>query len=382
MTENELKNLKDKLFQLMFTTDLKGNVVIKDKYIQNILYSNYKKIIKKSTSKNTPFSEYVSLSYIHIYEALLKFKLPTDSDWYIMVDDYANNNFENINIHKMRKYINLTFTNKLIRELNYNTKYTKMNLNGVAHNVAMKMDVFSLDGYFNSDMQMDDVLTDDNNFITSNKKYNVNHFIEWFKENRKDVLTKSQNKLIDDLYELGYPEKSITPQMIYEYTGKNSSQLKSQYFKRISNKLYDAYTKEYGTKNKTIIDKYSNELNTFEQFKSLIDYDLSLKEQVNVLGDWLNCHLHIEYISNLITDNLKIVDLYNINNLHIIIFKVEERINELFDIIIDLKMKDKKMFREELNLNKKMLNNNVNIDLIKTVAIIINAYGNNIIINN
>lgn len=246
----------------------------------DVLRKHMLQLYRKYKGSQMSFDEIQSEYQLWAWKAIERFEIEDGSSWEDILDGLDSKNF-----NKLIKNIKTTCNHEIYRFCNPDAKFTRGELDGVkGQHITLKIQVESLDAIlFDEDKNIHDFVTDnDNVFNNFDDEYHVNYFHKWFEENKEDILTKSQLKLLKDLRKAKRVE-GYTINDVEKYTGVPSNKINTR-LKRISDRI----------KKRWCLEDHSHIKNRLE---------LERDEKIEMLTEFV---LMVEDSSNLETQNLRL----------------------------------------------------------------------------
>lgn len=207
-----LGNYKEIIFNQLFEMKVKyyksprdgkycdTEVTCKNKSLNHYIRQTYNKYRGYSGAYSNFFNEAVLIAY----KAIQKFE-PLDG-----VNSYEGivRGTDELNRNRLINYIKLSIKYNIIKQVNPELKYTtRTNDEGEKKHVAYKLSYESLDEVINPDSEdgpitLGDTLTESDSLFSSQSEdyaYKNNHFIQWFKDNKEEILVESQLRFLADI---------------------------------------------------------------------------------------------------------------------------------------------------------------------------------------
>jgi len=274
-----------------------------DRYIKK-QYSKYKK-----GSYNNFFTECMLLSW----EAIQKFDILDDGNWRGILDRTDKKNF-----NRVISYIKTTIKFDVIKKVNPKLKYTTAKIGGEREHVAYKIEPSSLEVpiYESADsvIQLKDIINQDSDFWANKsytEDYRYTHFINWYEENKEDILIDSQLELLKNLQKANLVE-GYSPKDVEDITGVPSNKINTR-LKRIERRILKVWEKENPLGEKTFQDvRRENEINLWEEFIEIMMDQDNLEIQNKKLTVWIQKNSYREEIIKL-TEVLEKEELITFN---------------------------------------------------------------------
>lgn len=346
MKKNE-KQLKEDFFNELFVSRVvKYTNPVDGKRVDNVLISTnsslqnfFEKLYHKHKIKYS-LSDFISECQYWSYMAIMKFEIRDDGDWEDMIAGT-----DKANIGRCITAIKNTVEPEIIRFLADGIKFNTTSINGEVFNTATSVKFSSLDRMIISEdgneANLMDEISADMSFWTEKHDYMANQFIEWFRENKDRILTKSQLSLLKNLQKVAYGDGTTSAKEIERVTGKKSTLIQSQYLKGIKTRMLKAWEKEKSSYAKTQLQlQVEAEVTLWTELMDIIYMDDELSFQNYKISQWFAQNINNSTVMNLIYDNLVGEDISNVmraidkheiasKTIYKLIDLVEKRLNKL-----------------------------------------------------
>ena len=283
-------------------TDIKKNLFISDKYINN--FNNY--YLNQNNSKNNIIDKYannknisnnISLNYqndkIDTDEISLNYTYYKDGDKYKLNDDYFFKNYlstpneskTTINNDRLK----LIQKNKHINDLSINLynlgkKYEKKN---------KTKEKSSLNNVIEKTKKIFNINNHDKNTIIINNNININNFIEKFKYNNYSNKNKIHNITSNNYY---HKLKTNKNNNLYNNQNNFKKQRSTNYKINYNTDRFDNKF-SYMKTNRQNQNLYYNILKTNKHINTYYDYSNDINNDNNINNDYLDSHHKINYFS-------------------------------------------------------------------------------------
>lgn len=305
--------MKELYFEELFTQRVKRfPYEIDGKLVDFVIVCNNKsldmffnKLYKKYKIKHS-YNDFMNECIYWTYFAIQRFHIRDEGSWEGILDGS-----DKTNIGRLISNIRTTVENEIIRFVNDKVLYTTKRENGVKKHVRYTVTTTSMDAVFDNGTgelgTLYDIISSKNSYWEVQEGYELNHFMKWFHENRKRILTKSQNQFLDNLAKAQHLQDGMTPNDIEEVTGV-SDRNRSTYIKRIYERTLKAWQKENPMGQKTQLQMAKEA--ELELWTPLIDliYTDEIEGQNKRISDWFVNNMVNETVANLVYDNLEGVE--------------------------------------------------------------------------
>lgn len=306
------KQLKEQYFEGLFEERVKRyETETNGKFVDVVMVCNNKslevffnRLYKKYKVKHS-YNDFMNECIHWSYFAIQRFHIRDEGSWEEMMEGT-----DKANIGRLVNNIKTTVENEIIRFVNDGVKFTRGEVDGEkGQHMKIKVNFSSLDavlmGADGDTTTLVNMVSDEQGFWGVNGNYKMNHFMEWFKENRQRVLTKSQNQLLDNLSKCSHEKDGYTENDLEEYIGFNPRKI-SYYMDRIKNRTLKAWEKENPLGEKTQLEMMrEKEIKLWTELMELVYVDEDeVAGQNKAISDWIIANFDNEKVSNIIYDNM------------------------------------------------------------------------------
>ena len=246
------------------------------------------------------------------YVAIQRFKIDSGS-WEGIISGADKKN-----IGKLFRNIKITLENEIIKFVNENVIYTTEK----RKHVRFKFEFNSLDeiilGIDDQEGELNNFISEDNKFWSTNYKYYQTFFQKWFLKNRDRILCKTQVRLLDNLAKCYHVKgkNSYTSEDCYEYTGVPSHKINTK-LRDIKKRVLKAWEVENPLGHKSVLQmEKEHEIGLWNGLLDIVESE-DWKTQNQTISNWIINHLNESKVVNLIYDHLvcddciSIVDVFN-----------------------------------------------------------------------
>lgn len=297
MNMKTIEQYKEELFSSLFENNVvrhshskEGSYVSVSMHCKNeVLNAHMNKLFVKYRGSGIPRQDFFNEYVMWAWKSLQRFEIPAEENatW----EQVLNGEAPAI-IGKIIKNIKTTTGHELYRFSNPDAKFTRGELNGVkGQHITLKLKVESLDALLfvgeGEEKTLEDfVHSEDNLFNNINDKYYITYFSKWFNDNKHEILTNSQNKLLKDLA-LCKKVPGYTENDVYEYTGVPSYKINTR-LNRISTRVLKAWDKgnHVHIKNRLEMERDSK-LEMLAEFIAIAEDESNLDTQNIRLSNWI-----------------------------------------------------------------------------------------------
>lgn len=253
----------------------------------DVLKKHMNQLYRKYKGSQMSFDEIQSEYQLWAWKAIERFEIENDSECRSGLEGLLDGS-DVKNYNKLIKNIKTTCNHQIYRFCNPDAKFTRGELNGVkGQHITLKIQVDSLDAIlFDDNKNLNELMQDsDSVFNNVDDEYHVTYFHNWFEENKENILTKSQLKLLEDLKKCKKVE-GYTINDVEKYTGVPSNKINTR-LKRISERIQKKWCLESHNhiKNRLELERDSK-IEMLREFVLMADDSTNLETQNLRLSNW------------------------------------------------------------------------------------------------
>ena len=265
----------------------------------NSLYMKYKGQMNRK--------DFMSECYYWSYVALSKFTLLSGT-WEGVIDESNT-----VNVAKLITYIKSYVQSNAIRFSNPNTQFTTKSIAGKTENIKINFEYSSLDSVLTTadgDVSLVEILgVETQLYHNRDDEYYMSEFVEWFITNRKQILTKKQALLLDNLPRALNEHNNTYNGDLLKGMGIDARNL-TKNMNAIKNRVatkWELYQDE--NNNKNVYSDKSKRSNLLQKYQNALNDDRTTNKDIQ---NWIVSNVDkYAWLEDLIHTNLKTIQRKN-----------------------------------------------------------------------